>query len=43
MVEILMTREMAKHDMPMLQFYTLYTSKVLAQDLRNGHLVPFQG
>src|SRR5215470_7823261 len=34
-----MTREMAKHDMTMPQFYMLSTSKVLAQDLRNGHLV----
>ena len=33
-----MTREMAKNDMTMPQFYTLSTSKVLAQDLRNGHL-----
>src|SRR5262249_400034 len=29
---------MAKHDMTMPQFYMLSTSKVLAQDLRNGHL-----
>src|SRR5262249_60576631 len=40
-VEILMTREMAKHDMTRPQFYMLSTSKVLAQDLRNGHLGAF--
>jgi len=30
---------MAKHDTPTPPFYTWWTPNILAQDLRNGHLV----